>query len=84
MHFNLATLLSSEVNLTFMEAPFTTQEMNNVVSGMPTNKSLGPDGLNTGFFKKCWPIIQCGFYKLCSSFHPWVFVIRVLIDHISL
>ena len=36
---------------------------------MPTDKSPGPDGFNTDFIKKAWPIIKEDFYALCSAFN---------------
>ena len=36
---------------------------------MPTDKSPGPDGFNTDFIKKAWPIIKEDFYVLCSAFY---------------
>lgn len=29
----------------------------------------GPDGFNTNFVKKCWPIIKADFYAFCDAFH---------------
>jgi hypothetical protein len=36
---------------------------------LPSDKSPGPDGFNIDFVKKCWPIINQDFYKLCANFH---------------
>jgi hypothetical protein len=35
---------------------------------LPNNKSLGPDGFNAEFLKKCWPIISHDFYELGKDF----------------
>jgi len=40
-----------------------------VVKSLPSDKAPGPDGFNTDFVKKCWPLICHDFYNLCSSFH---------------
>lgn len=40
-----------------------------MVVGLPLDKSLGPDGFNTNFVKKCWPLIKHDFYELCQAFY---------------
>jgi hypothetical protein len=55
--FNLDNLLNANTNLSALVAPFTNQEIDQVVKSLPSNKALGPDGFNTDFVKKCWPII---------------------------
>ena len=32
-------------------------------------KSPGPDGFNTGFVERCWPVLKQDFYNLCHAFH---------------
>jgi hypothetical protein len=49
-------------------APFTHAEIDAVVKNLPSDKSPCPDGFNTDFLKKCWPIICEDFYSLCDSF----------------
>ena len=36
---------------------------------MPTDKSPGPNGFNTDFIKRAWPIVKHDFYALCSAFY---------------
>ena len=66
---DLSTLLTNHSNLALLEEPFTTEEIDSVVASLPSYKSPGPDGFNTDFIKKCWPIIKHDFYKLCLDFY---------------
>ena len=45
--FNMADLLANNVDLSFLEEPFTHAEIDAVVQNFPNNKSPGPDGFNT-------------------------------------
>jgi len=67
--FNLGNLLHTDIDLSALVAPFTHQEVDQVVKSLPSDKAPGPDGFNTDFVKKCWPLICHDFYNLCSSFH---------------
>jgi len=69
MHLNLDELLSNSDQLAFLEEPFIPEEFDHVVQNLPTDKSPGPDGFNTGFIKKAWPIIKSDFYELCMAFY---------------
>jgi len=40
-----------------------------VFCSLPFDKSPGPNGYNTDFVKRCWPIIKDDFYCLCDDFH---------------
>lgn len=69
MVFNLSTLLSDPVDLSELEEPFTHEEIDQVISNLPSDKSPGPDGFNTDFVKKCWPVIREDFYALREAFY---------------
>ena len=68
MHFDLANLIQSTVDLDFLVSPFTTEEIDHIVKVLPIDKAAGPDGFNGLFLKKCWPVIKSDFYKLCQEF----------------
>ena len=51
-----------------LEAPFTTEEIDSIISDLPNNKSPGPDGFNNEFIKKSWEIIKPDFYELVQAF----------------
>lgn len=44
-------------------------EVDSVIKHLPSYKSLGPDGFNTDFVKKCWQIICDDLYNLYSAFY---------------
>jgi hypothetical protein len=69
MLFDLGQLIQQSDALGTLTEPFTHEEIDSVVASLPSDKSLGPDGFNTDFVKKCWPIIKQDFYKLCADFH---------------
>lgn len=41
------------VNLDELEAPFTHEEIDEIIQHMPSDKSPGPDSFNGCFMKKC-------------------------------
>jgi hypothetical protein len=57
--------------LTDLIAPFSTEEIDNVIKDLKNDKSPNPDGLNTDLMKKCWPVIKQDFYYLCSFFYEY-------------
>ena len=69
MLFVLETYLTPTVDLSVLEDPFTTEEIDQVIASLPADKSPGPDGFNTDFIKRCWTIIKQDFYNLCHAFH---------------
>ena len=71
MTFNLADLIQPVEGLHSLIAPFCTDEIDNIVQNMPSNKAPGPDGFNGRFMKTCWNIIKNDFYNLCSSEPPY-------------
>jgi hypothetical protein len=69
MVFNLSELIQSARNLSALEAPFSRSEIDQIIKNLPSNKSPGPNGFNTDFVKKCWPVIASDFYELCDKFY---------------
>lgn len=69
MLFYLSNLFADQVGLSWLEDPFTHEEIDQVVASLPSDKSPGPDGFNTDFIKKCWPINKHDFYELCHAFY---------------
>lgn len=69
MHFDLAELLQQAKDLSWLQEPFTQEEIDKVFRDLPSNKSPGPDVFNSDFMKKCWPIIANDFYELVSTFY---------------
>jgi hypothetical protein len=67
--FDLSSLISLQEDLHWLEEPFTKQEIDSIVTALPTDKSPGPDRFNTNFLKKCWSIISQDFYDLCEQFY---------------
>jgi hypothetical protein len=66
---NMPKLLHFDIDFSFLEAPFTHDEIDVVVKVVPSNKSPRPDGFNAEYLKKCWHIIKKDFYDLCEQFH---------------
>jgi hypothetical protein len=58
MHFNLSDLMESVPDLQQLIEPFSTEEIDSIVTNLPTGKSPRPEGFNTDFMKKCWQIIS--------------------------
>jgi hypothetical protein len=69
IYFDLDSLISGEPGLDDLQAPFTTEEIDAIVSNLPSGKSPGPDGFNTDFLKKCWNVTKPEFYELCNGFY---------------
>jgi hypothetical protein len=46
------------VDLSALEAHFTDEEVWEAIRAMPPNKSPGPDGFTSEFYRHCWPIIK--------------------------
>jgi hypothetical protein len=66
--FDFSRYLHMIEDLRDLTVPFTHEEIDKVVSDMPTDKAPGPDGFTGLFIKVCWPIIKYDFYKLCQEF----------------
>jgi exonuclease III len=60
--------LSEEDNLSLM-APFSVDEVREVIWSCDGNKCPGPDGYNFNFLKSCWEIIKCDIMEFMAEFH---------------
>jgi hypothetical protein len=69
MFFNLNELLQREDGLQYLVNPFTHEEINGIVMGLPSGKSPGPDVFNTDFMKKYWRVISRDFYNMFLGFY---------------
>lgn len=58
MAFELSDLFIPRDDLDDLVEPFSTKEIDEIIAQMPTDKAPGPDGFNSYFFKKCWPIVS--------------------------
>jgi hypothetical protein len=67
MHFDLDSILVPINDLDDLVLPFSNDEVDVVVKQLKSKKSLGPDGFNTDFMKKCWDVIKYDFYDLRSG-----------------
>jgi hypothetical protein len=64
MIFVLDAILQNTQDLSILE-----EEINSIIARLPNGNAPGPDGFNTDFLKKCWPVISYDFYDLCKSFY---------------
>jgi hypothetical protein len=67
--FDLSNLINMQDDLQWLDSPFTKQEIDSIITALPSDKSPGPDGFNINFIKKCWHIISQDFYDLCEQFY---------------
>jgi hypothetical protein len=66
--FDFSPYLNHLEDLQDLSRPFTSEEIDHVVSHMPNDPSPGPDGFSGLFLKICWPVIKYDFYRLCQEF----------------
>lgn len=58
----------TDANREFLTKEVSKEEIKKVLFSMPSNKSPGPDGLTSEFFKAAWPIIGNDFIAAIKSF----------------
>lgn len=68
MAFDLSALITPDADRSDLILPFQHEEIDKVISQLPSDKAPGPDGFNGLFMKKCWHLIK-DFYRLCEEFH---------------
>lgn len=63
----LLTFRCTVEDCALLEAEVTEEEIRRVIFAMPTNKSPGPDGFPSEFFKTTWPIVASDFVVAVQS-----------------
>lgn len=51
-----------------LDAPFSKEEVLEVINGMPSDKAAGPDGFTGLFFKRCWGTIKHDLMRVIHRF----------------
>ena len=69
MKFDLASLIDKVDGLDNLSAPFSEEEINEVLKSLPTDRAPGPDGFTGLFVKWCWHIIKDDFLQLFQDFY---------------
>ncbi|XP_058750847.1 uncharacterized protein LOC131623866 [Vicia villosa] len=64
---NLNSLNDDDCN--WLERPFSEEEIKEAVWSCDGNKSAGPDGYSTEFFKQNWELLKGDVFKLVEDFH---------------
>ncbi|PNX93422.1 cysteine-rich receptor-like protein kinase, partial [Trifolium pratense] len=60
--------LSDTDNHTLL-APFSVEEVRDILSSCDGNKCPGPDGFNFNFLKTCWDVLQADVMEFLNEFH---------------
>jgi hypothetical protein len=74
MCYDLQSLIQPVDNLESLVEPFSHEEVDNVIQNLKTGKSLGFDGFDTDFMKKCWELIKRDFMN-CA----WHSIIKIFV-----
>ena len=53
--------------LSELDAPFSEQEVEDIIKRIPADKAPGPDGFTGRFYKVCWPIIKVDMMAAISG-----------------
>ena len=53
--------------LSELDAPFSEQEVEDIIKRIPADKAPGPDGFTGRFYKVCWPIIKVDMMAAISA-----------------
>lgn len=68
MDLNRLLINKDGVNLSYLERPFTLEEVKKAVFDLGSDKAPGPDGFPMMFFKTFWEIVKVEVMKLCEDF----------------
>jgi hypothetical protein len=66
--FDLDSLIQP-IDLSDLDQPFSSEEIDLLIKELPVDKAPSPDGFNWLFIKKCWPIIRDDFLALIREFY---------------
>ncbi|XP_039130342.1 uncharacterized protein LOC120266746 [Dioscorea cayenensis subsp. rotundata] len=59
----------ASVDLSFLELPFTIEEVKRAVFDLGSDKAPGPDGFPMSFFKTFWETVKGEIWQLCEDFY---------------
>ncbi|KAI5446950.1 hypothetical protein KIW84_014700 [Lathyrus oleraceus] len=59
----------SKSDISMLDRPFSMEKVKDVIWNSDSEKSLGPDVFNVGFFKKCWEIVKDDLFGYISEFY---------------
>lgn len=79
--FDIAPLISSKltgVDNEYLESNFSLGELYEALQGISSNKSSGPDGINSTYLKELWNVISEDICDMASSFHECNILLRGL------
>lgn len=68
IQFDLATPIQKIPGLEALSAPFSQEEINEVLKHLPVDRAPGPYGFTGLFVKRCWDIIKDDFLQLFQDF----------------
>ncbi|KAH7684024.1 RNA-directed DNA polymerase protein [Dioscorea alata] len=59
----------ARIDLSSLEIPFTTEEIQRAVFDLNADKAPGPDGFPIFFYQKHWNLLREDIFKLCNDFY---------------
>lgn len=69
LDFDWPILNLQSSDLSHHDAPFTEEEVLQVINNMPTDKAPGPDGFTGAFYRSCWSIIKGDLMTAIHTIH---------------
>jgi hypothetical protein len=67
-NIDLAQIGLPQLDLSALEAPFSTDEVWNIIKSIPNDRAPGPDGFTGRFYKAAWPIIKEDVVAVFNAF----------------
>ena len=80
LEISFTDVVSLEENESLV-APFSKEEFTKAIKQMHPEKSPGPDGLNSGFYQRFWPLIGDQIFSTASHGFRSVHSLWALIIH---
>jgi hypothetical protein len=68
----------------YLEIPFSNAQIDEIIKGLPNEKSPGPGGFNNEFIKNCWNIIGAYIKKIKYFYEGNIFLESLNSSYITL